>query len=49
MKAYPTSENLALYFGFAQATASEYIRLLLPLIKTALNQYAPLKNLVFKD
>ena len=48
-KAYPTLENLALYFGFSQFTASTYIDLLSPILKACLKGCQPLQASVFKS
>jgi len=49
LKAYPGLENMALYFGFSQTGVSHYIDLLLPVVKNALHQCAPVKNTLFKN
>jgi len=48
-KAYPSLENMALYFGFSQFAASEYIRQLSPILKACLARYQPLQKSLFKD
>lgn len=47
-KAYPSLENMALYFGFSQATVIEYIRRLSPVLKACLQAQQPLQSCVFK-
>jgi len=52
-KAYPSLENMALYFGFSQATAIEYKRLnnigrLSAALKACLQAQQPLQTCVFK-
>lgn len=47
-KAYPSLENMALYFGFSQATVLEYIRRLAPVLKACLVEHQPLQACVFK-
>lgn len=38
LKAYPTLVNMGLYFGMSESSASRYIELLKPYLKTALLQ-----------
>jgi hypothetical protein len=38
-KAYPTLQNLGLYFGFSEATASQYLDLIQPVFKKALSDF----------
>jgi hypothetical protein len=48
-KSYPTLQNMGLYFGFSDFTASTYLTLLKPILKTALQQVTYLKKFIFKD
>lgn len=48
-KAYPTLQNLGLYFGFSEYTASTYLDLLKPLLKAALLRRSPIRSAVFRD
>ena len=48
-KAYPTLQNLGLYFGFSESTASQYLDLLKPIIKTSLIKLGHLTTRLFKD
>lgn len=48
-KAYPTLQNMGLYFGFSSFAASRYIDLLSPILKTCLKDYQPLQANVFKS
>lgn len=48
-KAYPTLQNLGLYFGFSDYAASTYLELLKPLLKAALLRISPVRSAVFKD
>jgi hypothetical protein len=49
LKAYPTLQNMGLYFGFANSTASEYIDLLKPILKKSLIELGSQTVRVFKD
>lgn len=49
LKAYPTLQNLALYFGFSEYAASQYIDRIMPVLKEALNRKTNLKTSVFKN
>lgn len=40
---------MGLYFGFSDFTASTYLTLLKPILKTALQQVTYLKKFIFKD
>jgi hypothetical protein len=42
-KAYPSLENMAPCFGFAQSTAAGYLRLLGPILKACLAEHQPLQ------
>jgi hypothetical protein len=48
-KAYPSLENIGLYFGFSQFTASHYIQRLSPVLKACLAVHQPLQACLFKD
>lgn len=47
-KSYPTLQNLGLYFGFSEFTASQYIEYIKPVLKAALAQLIPLRLRVFR-
>lgn len=47
-KAYPTLQNLGLYFGLSICAASHYLELLKPCLKAALAQKAVAVNRIFK-
>lgn len=46
-KAYPTLQNLGMYFGMSDATASHYLELLKPCLKAALQQQQLLAKRLF--
>lgn len=46
-KAYPTLQNLGLYFGISDAAASQYLELLKPCLKAALGQQNMLAKRLF--
>ncbi|AMJ66525.1 transposase family protein [Hymenobacter sp. PAMC 26628] len=46
-KAYPTLQNLGMYFGISDAAASQYLELLKPCLKTALRQQHVLAKRLF--
>jgi hypothetical protein len=46
-KSYPTLQNLALYFGFSEFSASHYLDLLKPVLKASLERNASVKKDVF--
>ena len=48
-KAYPTLQNMGLYFGFSESTVSQYLELLKPIIKASLTQLEHLTTRLFKD
>lgn len=48
-KAYPTLQNLGLYFGFSNFTASQYLDLLKPILKESLHQNKVLCNRLFNN
>lgn len=49
LKAYPTLQNMGLYFGFSEATVSQYLELLKPIIKASLTKLEHLTTRLFKD
>ncbi len=46
-KAYPTLQNLGMYFGVSDAAASQYLELLKPCLKAALQQQNTLAKRLF--
>lgn len=46
-KAYPTLQNLGMYFGISDAAASQYLELLKPCLKAALQQQNVLAKRLF--
>jgi hypothetical protein len=46
-KAYPTLQNLGMYFGLSDAAASHYLELLKPCLKAALQQQKVLAQRLF--
>ena len=48
-KAYPTLQNLGIYFGFSDYAASTYLDLLKPILKAALERLANVRTAVFKN
>ncbi|MDQ2721684.1 MAG: transposase [Bacteroidota bacterium] len=46
-KAYPTLQNLGMYFGLSDAAASQYLELLKPCLKAALQQQNLLAKRLF--
>ncbi len=48
-KAYPTLQNLGMYFGISDAAASMYIELLKPCLKAALSQQKAENSLLAKN
>lgn len=49
LKAYPTLENMGLYFGISQASAYQYLAWLMPLLKQCLRRQLPIQDILFKD
>jgi Helix-turn-helix of DDE superfamily endonuclease len=48
-KSYPTLQNMGLYFGFSDFTASTYLELLKPILKASLQSKAALKAGLFEN
>jgi len=48
-KAYPTLQNLGIYFGISDSTASAYLEVLKPCLKAALQQQSAGNRAVFKS
>jgi hypothetical protein len=48
-KAYPTLQNLGIYFGISDSTASAYLDLLKPCLKAALQRQGPESRVLFKN
>lgn len=46
-KSYPTLQNLALYFGFSEFSASHYLDLLKGVVKASLERNTSLKKAIF--
>jgi hypothetical protein len=46
-KSYPTLQNLALYFGFSEFSASHYLDLLKPILKKSLERHTCAKKAIF--
>ena len=48
-KSYPTLQNLGLYFGFSNFTASQYLDLLKPILKVSLEKNEAVCNRLFNS
>ena len=48
-KAYPTLQNLGMYFGISDATAARYLELIKPCLKAALQQQGAANRVVAKN